>query len=249
MSDANIAVGSVASGSNMVRNIQMKFFAGASDHAKLGLLATVLKDKGVSAPEFQGEGGATNLQAAQNGVALGQIVGVIYSVDEKMGTLPDGSQKASLVATGDFEAVRYSDGKVITANTAYLPGYFAAAAQAMLNRAKDAASGVDFFVEIKLVPTGKSIPTAYEVVPMIARSAESPLNRLKQAAIAAGVQSRLPPPVATAAAEPLALPGHAPEREAPADAATAASGGEPEHDDGDDQGKPTEPLQKGGKGG
>ena len=121
---------------------------------------------------------------------LGQIVGQVFMIKEKTGELPSGEVKTSLLAIGDFEAVNYATGEVITSTSWYGPGYFMETLQSF----KEAgAQAIDVAVEIVLVPTGKSIPVAYEVRPLIARRPENKLNQLKLELQRAG-RLRLPAP-------------------------------------------------------
>src|ERR1700749_4057781 len=142
------------------RSIQMKMFADKTLHAEMALAQSKLPT-GQFVPSK----------------SLGQIIGVIYAVKEKTGVLPNGDEKTSLLAIGDFEAMVYDTGEVMSSTSAYLPGYFAEAAQALLERTPD---GLEFAIEVILSPTGKSIPTAYEVRPLLKRAVDSPINRIKQ---------------------------------------------------------------------
>lgn len=160
----------------MKRSLQMKMFASETDHLEVGL-------------EFQKTKDATKATKV-----LGQVIGQIFDVKEKLGRLPNGEQKVSLQAIGDFEAVNYKTGEVWNSSAAYLPGYFLETVQSMLKLPETHA--IDFAIEIVLTPTGKPAPaiqTAYEVRNLIRRRPENPLNRMKQELAAAG-RLRLPPP-------------------------------------------------------
>jgi len=132
------------------------------------------------------------------GLAVGQIVGEIFDVKEKLGTLPSGEVKSSLLAIGSFEAVVYETGEVMESTAAYLPGYYLDTVKSMLDRG---ANAIAFAVEILLVPTGKSIPLAYEVKNLIRRRPDNVINKLK-AEMASANMLRLPPPEKVAAADP-----------------------------------------------
>ncbi len=229
-------VGSVAEADgNLKRSIQMAFFAKKKDHTEIAMYHATLNDPdsgGKTNALFTGKDGADRLAIAKNGKALGQIIGVVFDVQEKEGTLPDGSKKMSLLAIGDFEAVNYATGEVVNSGAAYLPGYFADT----LKGYQKATSGqpVELAVEIILTPTGKPIPTAYEVRPLIKRPADSPLNRIKESLQAAG-RLRLPPPVARTV---VAIEGTI-------DPDT--SGGEPEFEDEGEGEQASADKAKGGK--
>lgn len=122
---------------------------------------------------------------------VGQIIGEIFSVKEKVGTLPGGDSKVSLLAFGDFEAVNYTTGEVFQSTAAYLPQYYLETVQAMLE--KPDVHSLLFAVEIVVAPTGKTIPTAYEVRNLVRRRPENAVNLLKAELAKAG-RLRLPPP-------------------------------------------------------
>lgn len=163
------------------RNIQMAFFASEEDRATV-----VLK---------------------KEPIALGQVIGQIFKVEEREGKLPGGEPTHSLVAIGRFEAVNYKSGEVIESFTAYLPKYFLQTCKSMLDRPGSAA--IAFAVEIVLTYTGKSgIPVAYEVRNLARRVAEDPINRIKAELEAAG-RNRLGKPIPLPAPQPgevLAIP-------------------------------------------
>lgn len=158
----------------MKRSIQMKMFASTTDHAEMALAQS-------------------KMPAGQFTVSrtLGQIIGNIFDVKVKSGELPDGTTKESLLAVGEFEGVVYATGKVVSSTSAYLPAYYLEVVQSIL--AKDPTASVLCAVEIVLAPTGKSIPTAYEVRNLVRRRPDNPLNALKLEMAAAG-RLRLPPP-------------------------------------------------------
>lgn len=244
MSDQSISqMASVAPGvATLKRSLQMKHFASADDRTKVAFLNTK-------------EETAKRIEAGEAEVftlAVGQVLGQIFKVDEKVGQLPDGSEKTSLLAIGDFEALSYKTGEIFSASSAYLPAYFLETVRAILAHPSNPGV-VDFAVEIVLVPTFKSIPVAYEVKNLITRRPGNPINRLK-AELAAANRLRLPPPPPETAevlkGEVVAverLP--APDDEAADLAAgarddSAAAEGEPDVDDG----HTPAPAVEGGKG-
>ena len=172
-------------------------------------------------------------------VALGQIIGQIFKVDTKSGTLPNGEVKDSLVAVGEFEATNYETGEVFNSYAAYLPSYYLETVKSILDASAGQNAGIVFAVEIVLTATGKSVPTAYEVRNLVSRRPENPLNRIKAELASAGRLRLPPPPVAVLEALPgeklTVDPADDPADEA-AEAATLA----------DDAAKPS-PAEKGGK--
>src|SRR5262249_14325873 len=122
----------------------------------------------------------------------GQIVGAIYTIKEKMGTLPNGDPKLSLLAIGDFEATDYATGEVWTSTAAYLPNYLLETFKSILEHPASTGS-VEFEIEIVIEPTGKQIPFAYVVRNLIQRRADSAVNRMKLA-LQASNRLRLPAP-------------------------------------------------------
>lgn len=161
------------------RSIQMKMFGTKADKARVQLA-------------FEDPKSPTYQDAAASSLTTGQIIGQMFAVKERDGTLPDGSSKTSLLAVGEFEAVVYATGEVSNAMAAYLPAYYLEVAQAAFEKG---AQSLELAVEIVLVPTGKSIAVAYEVRNLIRRAPESALNRIKRELAAAG-RLRLPAPVA-----------------------------------------------------
>lgn len=138
---------------------------------------------------------------------LGQIIGTIYTVKEKIGEV-NGDVTRSLLAIGEFEAVIYATGEVMESASAYLPNYFLEAIKATLD-AGGASYGITFAVEVVMVPTGKSIPFAYEVRNLAQKVAESPLQAMKRQLQAAGAL-KVSAPVALTADAATALIGTAP---------------------------------------
>jgi hypothetical protein len=163
---------------NLKRSIQMSFFATKSDHLKVGLA-------------FTDDKSPTKGDAAKSSKVLGQIVGFIGAVDTREGTLPDGTPSTSMVGIGEFEAMNYETGEVVQSLAAYLPRYYLEVAKASLERT--GVAGLEVAVELVLVPTGKGVPTAYEVRNLVQREIESPIERLKRK-LQSSNRLRLPPP-------------------------------------------------------
>lgn len=151
-----------------------------------GNLKRSLQMKMFSSKKIQGR-----VIAEEKSIALGQVIGTIFAIKEKVGTLPNGETKVSLLAFGDFEAVNYETGEVFQSTAAYLPGYYLETAAEMLKASNSGALLIA--IEIVLVPTGKNIPVAYEVRNLVRRRPNSPLNMLK-AELAATNRLRLPKP-------------------------------------------------------
>lgn len=107
----------------------------------------------------------------------GQILGVAYAVKEREIVSPDGEVTKSLQVIGDFEAVRTSDNTNIRAGTAYLPKYFAQELQAVLERNEGRPQ--PFAVDVLLEATGKSIPVAWAVEPIMERPENDPITQMK----------------------------------------------------------------------
>lgn len=160
----------------MKRGLRMSWFADKKDHLKVGLAF---------------EDGPLKGNVEKCTLVLGQIIGVIFAVEERTFTGADGEVATQLVALGDFEAVKYETGESASMGTASLPRYYLEGIRAALS--KDVVTAVNFAIEISLVPTGKQVPTAYEVKNLIPREADSPLNTLKRK-LAAANRLRLSPP-------------------------------------------------------
>lgn len=156
------------------RSIQMKMFFTDIDKAKLPLA----KAEGKPLDECQKIGG--------------QIIGTIFKVEERTSELPNGETNVSLAAIGEFEAIVFETGEVVEAPTAYLPGYYLEGVKAALERDADIKS-VLIGANVIMVATGKSIPIAYELINLVPREADSPMNRIKAALAKAG-KLRLAPP-------------------------------------------------------
>lgn len=134
-------------------------------------------------------------------VPLGQIVGLVYSIVEKPGTLPNGEKKTSLLAYGQFESLAYETGEINQAMAAYLPDYFCQALKAALE--KGAGGVIELGIEIVAEPTGLNPDTglpigtafSYGVRNLRSRRADDPLELVKRQL---GTRLRLP------VAEPVA---------------------------------------------
>lgn len=121
----------------------------------------------------------------------GQILGVVYAVKEREVVSPDGEVSKSWQAVGDFEAVRSSDNTNIRAGTAYLPKYFAQELQAVLERNEGRAQ--PFAVNVLLEATGKSIPVAWAVEPIMERPENDPITQMKMKLAQVGKLELEPP--------------------------------------------------------
>lgn len=168
------------------RSIQMKMFASMADKKRVELA-------------YLDEQSPTRGNVEKSSRTVGMIIGAVFDVVPKMGSLPSGESKESLLAVGDFEATNYSTGEVWTSASAYLPRYYLEVAKAAFGKG---ATRMELAVEIVLVPTGKEIGIAYEVRNIIRRPADSPINRLKLQLQAAGrLPKALPPPMPLTASE------------------------------------------------
>jgi hypothetical protein len=127
-------------------------------------------------------------------IAVGQIIGHVTAVKEKIGTTPDGSQKVSWVALGEFEAIVYKTGEVISSGAIYLPNYYALELQAAIGTGATQDGNVLFGVEVSVAPTGKTIPYAWEVQNITGMARSKPLEQLKRFLSQKGLL-RLPAPV------------------------------------------------------
>lgn len=133
--------------------------------------------------------------ASMQPLPLGQIVGIIYAVQEREGELPDGSKKTSLLAVGEFEGTNYDTGEVFESTGCYLPDYYLQTVKAAFEgNAK--VERVTFAVEVSLHPTGKPIPTTYMLTNLVRRRADNPLNQLKLELADSGRLKGLPAPIA-----------------------------------------------------
>lgn len=133
----------------------------------------------------------------------GQILGVVYAIKEREVVSPDGEASKSWQAVGDFEAVRTSDNTNIRAGTAYLPKYFAQELQAVLERNEGRAQ--PFAVNVLLEATGKSIPVAWAVEPIMERPENDPITQMKMKLAQAG-KLELEPPTTMQLAAPKPEP-------------------------------------------
>jgi hypothetical protein len=162
------------------RSLQMKFFAAKQAIKNVSIASLEMKD------------GGKPRNPAHASITVGQVVGTIFDVQEKIGKLPNGDVSTSLLAIGEFEAVCYETGEVITTNAAYLPTYYLETARAAMSK-DDCNRAILCALEIVMEATGKSVPYAYMVRPLIQRRPENPLNRLK-AELQRHGRLRLPPP-------------------------------------------------------
>lgn len=167
------------------RSIQMKMFGSKEDRLK-AQVAFEAKDS----PTFQ--------DAAKSSITVGAIVGVVYDVKEQQGTLPNGEVKMSLLSIGDFEATNYETGEIWNSTSCYLPDYIARTFKSALDKGGQAC---EFAYEVVIVPTGKGVPIAYEVRPLIQRQADNPINRMKLQLQKVGRLGKLPPPQAAGSAQ------------------------------------------------
>ena len=158
------------------RGLRMSWFADKADHLKVGLAFEQGDSKG---------------DVEKCALVCGQVVGVIYDVEERTFATNDGEVATSLVAVGDFEAAKYSTGEVVSVTSMGLPKYYLEAARAALGKSQSEA--MMFAIEVALVPTGKQVPTAWEIKNLIPREVNSPINELKRRLASAG-RLRLPPP-------------------------------------------------------
>jgi hypothetical protein len=190
------------------RGLRMSWFATKADHYEVGLAYEKSRDVSASMRP------------------LGQLVGVIYDVESRefKNKNPDTGEDEvvqTLVAVGDFEVVRYADGEVASTASFGLPRYYLETAKAALAKGADRNLGLEFAIEIVLVPTGKQVPTTYEVRNLIPREVDSPINRLKARVQQTG-RLRLPPPTT---AHLLDAPGDVIEGEVVGASDADASGG------------------------
>lgn len=185
---------------------------------------TAVEKRSIQMKQFRDNDALKRCVAEQQAIALGQIIGHAFEVVMKKGQLPDGSLSESPFIVGDFEAVKYKTGEVMSASGAYLPRYFAETIQAALKKGAGASHGIAFAIEIVVEPTGKSqtgvapdgvttvpigIPYAYGVKRLIERRPDNPIEQMKRALLAQGTL-RLPAPKQ---ADPMALGTDLPEPE------------------------------------
>ena len=137
-------------------------------------------------------------------VKVGQIIGHVGKVNEKISTNPDGSQKVSLQALGEFEAVIYKTGRVLSSGAIYLPPYYAEELKAALESTVNQDGNVLFAVEISMVPTGKTIPYQWECTNLAGITRSKPLDNLKRYLSNKGM---LASQLTTSANNPLAIAG------------------------------------------
>lgn len=166
------------------RALQMNMFATKKDHdevaSKNGETFRATEEGRKLFSDDKAEDG-TPLGLGANGKftkTLGQIVGQIFEVQDRKGQLRDGTPTESLIAVGEFEAANYATGEVMESYTAYLPRYFLETCKAAL--ASGNVKAIPFAVEIVLTPTGKTIPTAYEIRNLMRKRPQSVVNQIKQ---------------------------------------------------------------------
>jgi hypothetical protein len=123
----------------------------------------------------------------------GQIVGYATQIVTKTGTLKDGTQKDSLLAIGEFEAVNDYTGEVMKSGFAYLPGYYLEVLKAKLSVPGTLLVGIAVDVGITATANG-GVPYAYEVMNRQARSLDNPIEVMKRELQKSGAL-RLPPPL------------------------------------------------------
>jgi hypothetical protein len=140
----------------------------------------------------------------QTSIAAGQIVGAVYAIEEKIGTLPNGDETKNLSAVGRFEATVYETGEVISAQSAFLPKYYLESLRAMLAGARvhgGSVTGMVIAVEIVTEPTGldpstgmpKSPAYAWVIKDLRSPDQNDPLAEMKRQMMADGTL-RLPAP-------------------------------------------------------
>lgn len=125
-------------------------------------------------------------------VMLGRVFGIVTSVTEKKGTLPNGEPSTSQVLNGTFETEDYTTGEISTASTLYLSNSFGQSIKALF-ASDNAVTAVNIDTDIGVEATGKGIPYAWVVVNHIDNEAMSPLKAMKSAR---GRPAGLPAPVA-----------------------------------------------------
>ena len=141
---------------------------------------------------------------------LGQVLGQVFKIDERTITAKDGEKKQTISLLGDFEAaaVPDADGVIRTdrSGTCYVPAYYARELRAAL----DASNGsvLIFAIEVLATTTGeRTIPYNYDVVSLLERSHDSPMEGLKRKLAATGkLSAALPPPVASDEQQALPAP-------------------------------------------
>lgn len=157
---------------------------------------TAVEKRSIQMKQFRDRDSIKRCIDTQTSIALGQVIGHAFDVVMKKGTLPDGSPSTSPFIVGDFEAVNYKTGEVMSASGAYLPKYFAETIQAALTKGAGATHGIAFAIEVVVEPTGKEPPAiqiAYGVKRLVARRPDSPIEQMKRTLQAAGTL-RLPAP-------------------------------------------------------
>lgn len=142
-------------------------------------------------------------------IVLGQIIGEVNGSLVKMGRLPDGSEQQSIVLLGDFAGICYEQAAILEAagkpgtgaefqaESLYMPKWYAEAVVAKLANNKR----IEFAAEIIVAPTpeGQTILYQYDVKSLIARPANSPVERMKRVLSQNGVLKLSAPQVLVAA--------------------------------------------------
>lgn len=213
------------------RALQMNMFASKKDHEEVAT-----KNGETFRDTEEGKKLFADNPTGKFTKTLGQVLGLIYSVELREGQLRDGTPTQSLIAIGEFEAAVYSTGEVMESYTAYLPRYFLETCKAALEGGN--VKQIPLAIEIVLTPTGKAIPTAYEIRNLMRKRPESVMNQIKQE-LAGMNRLRVSGPVE---APPLAQLGIEDAAGLPA----------PEEDPADPDHNPEAPAEgeaKGGKGG
>jgi hypothetical protein len=208
------------------RALQMNMFAGKKDHDEV-----TAKNSDTFKETEEGKKLFADAPGGKFTKTVGQVIGQIFDVQEREGQLRDGTPTKSLLAIGEFEAAVYSTGEIMESYTAYLPKYFLETCKAALDSQQ--VKAIPLAIEIVLTPTGKPIPTAYEIRNLMRKRPDSVMNQIK-AELQGMSRLRVSGPVAAPAPAVLGIedasdlpaiengdPDHVPEGEQPSPEADA----------------------------
>lgn len=112
-------------------------------------------------------------------VQLGTILGRATGASRKIGQLPDGTARESIVIEGTFEAHIMKDGGTINATAVFLPEAFAAHIEQAF-KADNPPESIEFAVEIGAEPTpNRGVGYQYTVHSLVKPTVVDPLAALK----------------------------------------------------------------------
>jgi hypothetical protein len=172
----------------------------------------------ISMKHFRTENAEHRCIADKTTVIVGQVLGEVWSVEEKKYVAQNGTATVSLVAYGKFEAIAFDSNKQISADAIFLPNYYAdSLRRALIHERESGNNGAIIFgIEIDMLYEPKSVTKyTYEVRNVTGIGHSRPIQGLKKL-MAANGSLKLPPPVEAPTAIPDELREFMEPRPAPA---------------------------------